>query len=483
MVSPLFCSLRRPVPVLSREVTCLLALARRDLALVCAVYHLRTLQQTDAPTRPRLDAHCASFIAGFSDMHIHVLGAAPFGHLLAFHLRRFANVPVSLFIKQNAASTAQLHAGKTTIRVETAEETQEDSSILCEPWNPALRALERVVYNRQGSTRLPSNLPLRRHSRPSLLASSDAPINALVVTTKPTSVVSSLRLLQRRISPSSTVVLLHEGMGVYDALIREVFRNPEERPHFILGSSSHAVWKRDTQHVVHHQAGGFTFALAPDFQGRDYEKSQRKEVRYEDRTLRLDDVYSGSGDSSRYRYLRATVEALLRTEQLSSRWLPMAAMQRRLLRQCVIHSIVEPLAALNGCRVGALASQLPAKRIIDSVCREASAIFAAQNASLGLPTLAGESGLNTKTLSSEVLRYCERYAGTRPQMAFHFDTGTLSDVDYLNGYLQTLGVQYNVPTPNISMLYQMVKLRHALLQRGQSMNPAARPTFGQGNWE
>lgn len=408
-------------------------------------------------------------------MHIHVLGAAPFGHLLAFHLRRHAQHNVTLFVRRDAVKD-HLNLAGARLRVETDDSLTSEQDFLWEPWDPAVHALHAALFSQQHPGAA---------ARARLPAPSSEAISSLIVTTKPTSAVSAVRHLQSRITPASTLVLLQEGMGMYDALVRDVFRNPHERPHFVLGSSSHNVWKRDPYHVVHHRMGGLKFGIVPDPHGRDFERSQDASVPYAQRTLRLDDIYAGAGDDTRYRSLRDTVAALLETEKLNTRWLPMAAMQRRLQRQCVVHSCVQPLAALNNCRVGALPKLVPARRLIQSVCKEASAVFAAQRkaedpAASDSPT---GSGLNTRLLFDEVIRYCERSAGIRPQMTFHFDGRVLTDVDFLNGYLQGLGRKHGVPTPTISALFQMVKLRHRLLLRAGTKDPLALPHLGQDSSE
>ncbi|KZV93848.1 6-phosphogluconate dehydrogenase C-terminal domain-like protein [Exidia glandulosa HHB12029] len=426
-------------------------------------------------------------------MHIHVLGAAPVGHLLAFHLRRHAQHNVSLFLSQTQlADPTRPVPAKARLTVESDDALHTEGGFACEPWDPAVNALQAVVFDESGLVRLSKGRDRLAQARAALSTASppeEEPIKSLIVTTKPSSVVPALKHLRKRIDASSTLVLLQDGMGIYESLVRNVFRVPSQRPHFILGNSSHAVWKRDAFHVVHHRIGGLKFGIVPDPLGRNFELSQDTSVPYDQRTLRLDDIYAGSGDDARYRSLRDTVAALLETTTMHTRWLPMAAMQRRLLRQCVVHSCVQPLAALNGCRVGALPAMYAAQRLINSVCREASAIFAAQNhaenpdVAMGFPSA---SGLNARLLYDEVMRYCQRAAGARPQMAAHFDGRVLTDIDYLNGYLQDLGKKFSVPTPTISVLYQMVKLRHGLLQRDRrqrSQEPSAAPYLGQDGSE
>ncbi|KAH7107155.1 ketopantoate reductase PanE/ApbA C terminal-domain-containing protein [Auriculariales sp. MPI-PUGE-AT-0066] len=393
-------------------------------------------------------------------MHIHVLGAAPFGHLLAFHLQRAAKTNVTLFLKQENAGVLNRPLDA-RLRVETPDGVGDETMFSWELWDPALRSLERVVFDRRGHTRLPSNRPLY-------------PIRSLIVTTKPTSTVAAVRNLQTRLDASSTLVILQGGLAVYDSLIREVFSNPEQRPHFILGLSSHGIWRRTQHHLVHDRVGGFKFGIIAELARsvrRDFEASESDSLPFPERTLKLQDIYSGPKDDPRYLSLRQTVTALLQTEALKSRWLPMATMHRRLLRDCVVQSCVQPIAALSGCVPAALKFETPARRMIEEVCKEAAAVFHAQNVSHRVQVRKSNTSLNIKSLVAEVMRHCDSADSVPTQMGFHLDSGVLTDVDYYNGYLELLGKQFQVPTPSISMLLNMVKLKHSLVLRGKSDKP------------
>jgi len=114
--------------------------------------------------------------------------------------------------------------------------------------------------------------------------------------------------------------------------------------------------------------------------------------------------------------------------------------------------------------------------MINSICKEAATVFAAQARSenpsgttVGLPAYSdAPPGLTWKVLESEILRFISRASTARAQMTQHLRGGVLTDVEFLNGYLQNLGAHHGVATPSITLLYQMVKLRQNLLMRGKS---------------
>ena len=71
-------------------------------------------------------------------------------------------------------------------------------------------------------------------------------IQYLFVTLKAHNTVTALQSLTYRLSPNSTIVF---NVRVYEQLICEVFRNPSQRPHFILASNTNGVFA--IQHVSH----------------------------------------------------------------------------------------------------------------------------------------------------------------------------------------------------------------------------------------
>jgi len=59
-------------------------------------------------------------------------------------------------------------------------------------------------------------------------------------------------------------------MGVYERLVEDVFRNPEQRPHFIVAANDHGAWNKDYFHTVHASIGSITFGIVADPRGRKF---------------------------------------------------------------------------------------------------------------------------------------------------------------------------------------------------------------------
>ncbi|KAG6868867.1 hypothetical protein C0993_008615 [Termitomyces sp. T159_Od127] len=395
------------------------------------------------------------------DMRLHILGIGPVGNLLAFHLRRAlpGHHPITLIHKtQKQANEVLQHGGIVRIENEGVVATAHDfGSEVFEADKPATAS--------EGSR-----------------AGGACPIDSLFITTKAHSTVPAIQRLLPRLSPNTTIVLMHNGMGVYEELVHDVFRNPEQRPHFILSSNTHGVFRKDTAKLfVHSGVGSIQFGIVPDPRGRNFEAG------FNDTTLppfarrpRLSDITSSESDPAykRYASLRTTVAALMLMEPLNVSWLPLSEVQTAMRRKLVANTVINCLTALMGCRNGDIFIASAAVRIMQRVCREASEAFVAEYtseskawlASLAMqgvdienvPVAKFPRALSAKALEVEVRRVTEATKGNISSMLADVRRGRLTEVDFINGYLLKLGSTYDVPMPAISMLRNLVKMRSAI---------------------
>ncbi|KAG8822074.1 2-dehydropantoate 2-reductase (Ketopantoate reductase) (KPA reductase) (KPR) [Serendipita sp. 401] len=313
------------------------------------------------------------------------------------------------------------------------------------------------------------------------------PIESLVVATKATTTLAALRQCQKRLTRNSTIVLLQNGMGIYESIVENLFPHPDDRPNIILATTTHGAWKKrevlDAHHVVHAGKGDLQFAIVPDSSAnpRDFERTfwdASPALHPDERLLSLDDIEdevmnnTTPGDP-KYLSLRKTVDALLSLD-LNTKWRPMAQLQIRLRQKVTINSSVNPITALVGCRNGHLLGTTHSRNLIRSVCREASDIFreaAGQpeddqsgewlfgggNASTG-----GMQVLSAGFLENETYRVIKNTASNYSSMLLDMEKGAVLEVDYMNGYLSRLGQHYNVPTRTIDALRDAVLVKASL---------------------
>jgi 2-dehydropantoate 2-reductase len=398
-------------------------------------------------------------------MRFHILGIGPIGSLLAFNLRR--NIPpthvVTLIHKtQRQANEFAENSGE--IRVELSGVTSSENRFEGEVFE-AYHDREFVQTRKSGQNPGTGSDPPKRAPGPSETA-----IQSLFVTTKAHQTIGAIRRLLHRLSGDSTIVLLQNGMGIYEQLIHDVFRNPAQRPHFILASNTHGAWFKRFHHVVHAGFGEIHFGIVPDTDGRQFEAgSFDSSVAKSDRRLDLNDITNASDDPlhTRYKSLRSTVSALCDVEKgLRTSWRPIAQVQERMLQKLVVNSVINPLTAIIGCRNGDIFGTTASHRIMRRVCQEAADVIAAQ---IRADTLNGDNphtsarriprSLTAQFLEEECVRVAELTRGNISSTLNDIRRGRTTEIDFLNGYLLNLGATYGVPMPATATLLNLVKMR------------------------
>lgn len=400
-------------------------------------------------------------------MRIHVVGIGSIGTLFAAHLR--SNLPpihhVALIHKNESRARQMLIQGANirvtsqsgTVLTATGFETD-----ICETELPSIDAEDYLQRYRPGETRshVIEMVDEENRLRYNAVERMNS-IESLVVAVKAHATVDIFSNLKSRLSPHSTVVLLQNGMGIYEDLVHEVFRDPKARPHFILCSNTHGALLRSPGEVMHMGEGEIDFGIVPDGI-KDFESSLTSSlVQQDSRALRINDITTpNSPDYNRYRSLRQTVAALSTLHGLHCNWKPMAEVNIALRRKLVVNAFVNPLTALLNCPNGDILNHSSASRIKHSICDEAEQLFIAQAAREGLATIPPE--LRSVALSEECRRVLTATKSNISSMLQDIRSAKKTEIKYINGYLWRQGVLHGVEMPAVKQLYDLIRLRNAI---------------------
>jgi len=384
-------------------------------------------------------------------MRYHVLGVGSIGSLLSHHLRRVLPSSHSVTLLHKNTHYAKNALQKDTICVERSGVMSRSSGFLSET----------------------SDGYIVKGSHSSNVKEAEEDIESLFVTTKAYSTVPAVRSLASRLSPNSTIVLLQNGLGIYEELCKEVFPDTEKRPHFILATNTHGVYAKNRQHVVHNGLGSITFGIMPNGE-RDYEAGfYNTALSRDERRLRLADIGEPGGPLfQKYRSLRNTVAAMLLLESLNPTWKPMTQVQTALHRKVVVNSVINPLTAVMNCRNGDIFNSRASLSMMKRVCIEASLAFAHQMYE-GLSLEYGEDSermeellmeklpvdLRVESLEAECLRIANSTRDNMSSMLSDIRQGRPTEIQYLNGYLLKLGRSYGLKMPMTLTLQQLVEMR------------------------
>ncbi|KAH8835543.1 ketopantoate reductase-like protein [Flagelloscypha sp. PMI_526] len=384
-------------------------------------------------------------------MHFHVLGIGSIGSLVAFNLRRAIVSDHPIFLLHNTIDA-----------VLYAQERQNKISVSTHGIKAEARGFRSQVIPYIATH------PLREAAQ---RWENSEPISSLFVCSKAHHVLPALRRLAHRITPSSTIVLLQNGMGILEELLVELFHD-RPRPHFILTTNTHGAYSPEPFNVTHTGMGTLDFGIVPTMVPKDYEIG----FKGKDHKGELDDITTPDDpEFAHYRSLRNTVAALLRMSQLHPRWKTISEVELAMRRKLVVNSVINPLTALMGCKNGAITTAPRSADIIASVCREASRVYASQTKSGTAAWLSSleEQGhdiqdiswgrvpleLTPKQLEKECMRVAGATADNISSMLADVRRGNVTEINYLNGFLVSLAKSYGVRVPTITLLRDLIIMR------------------------
>ncbi|KAG0147009.1 hypothetical protein CROQUDRAFT_656659 [Cronartium quercuum f. sp. fusiforme G11] len=316
-------------------------------------------------------------------LRIHCLGPGSVGSLVCFHLRS-QSYPISFIL-----------------RTSQSQHRQAPSSLS-------------LQLDRDSLTRSVSGIDYEF-----IHAQHQQPIESLLVTTKAHQVSRSLQPLLHRLSRFSTVILLHNGLGVIEEVLERCFPHSDSRPSFILANTSHGVHKIDSGdsqpshgRFCHSGIGDLKLGVLPNQTVLDGLAELGNQGHWYPCSDELENTSEGawtpqplalSADSNplikpslnippnldqhlphlqpQTHTLHHTLAALLRpeiVEALGTKWLTLPEFQTSALVKLTVNAAINPITALLETRNEALAGEGAFQQLANGVCREASAAFALQ---------------------------------------------------------------------------------------------------------
>lgn len=166
-------------------------------------------------------------------MRFHVCGAGSVGSLLAWHIRRVLpkHDALSLIIRPSHLRHIRYpRQPSITLRQNGVPRTIGGFELEVIRKFDTAQAQDIAVVNALAS---------HEHTAPPY-----GRIDSVFVTTKAHQVYGAFTSLvgAGRISERTTIVLLNNGMGVYEQLVSGFFQDPEKRPQFILATNTHGAY-------------------------------------------------------------------------------------------------------------------------------------------------------------------------------------------------------------------------------------------------
>lgn len=224
----------------------------------------------------------------------------------------------------------------------------------------------------------------------------------LLVTVKAHQIKKAITPLLSLLLPSCTIVLLHNGLGVWQQL-------PTIRQPLLMASTTHAA-KRTGQQVIH-TAAGHTW-LGP------LNNSAQKQQRLAWLLNQVLPTVSWQSDIQFYAW-----------------------------QKLAINCVINPLAVKYQCINGQLAMY---REEISQLCAEIAQVMSA----CGVPTC-------NKILSDRVNEVIALTCNNVCSMLQDIQAERATEIDFITGYLLTEAERFTIATPLNQTLYQMIKHKEA----------------------
>ncbi|KAK0937937.1 2-dehydropantoate 2-reductase (Ketopantoate reductase) (KPA reductase) (KPR) [Friedmanniomyces endolithicus] len=281
---------------------------------------------------------------------------------------------------------------------------------------------------------------------------STEPIENLIVTTKAAYTVPALLRVRNRISPSTTICFLQNGMGVIDDVNKQLFGSEDQRPNYMQGIITHGVnvppevAKRDPFFAVH--AGHGTIALGVMPRARRVSDDAEKDTD-------SSEIWSPSA-----RYLLRT---LTRSSVLCAVGFSPTELLQQQLEKVAVNSVLNPLTSLLDARNGALQYNHALTRTLRLLLAETSLVIRSLPELQAIPNI--NSRFSARRLESLVKSVAEKTQDNISSMLADVRAGRRTEIEYINGYIVRRGEEVGVSCVVNYAIMQTVIGKAMLTQR------------------
>ncbi|ODH46767.1 hypothetical protein GX48_07167 [Paracoccidioides brasiliensis] len=318
----------------------------------------------------------------------------------------------------------------------------------------------------------------------------------LIVASKATRVKYVLESVKHRLTPHSTIVFVHNGLGVVEQVNEQVFPDPETRPSYIFGVISHGLFKMDHFVIKHAGVGTCLFSVRytnPLAQAQaingiaEYKRKQASELstpgheqtkeqeqeqgreeaeilQGEDQLQHLQDLQTqheeAQSTSSKEVWSSSSLymlQLLTRNTQLVASAIPPDTFFQHQLEKLAINCIINPLTVIFDCFNGNLLYNYHVSRIQRLLLFEISAVICA------LPELQGIPGVQARfapdrlrTLGVSVMANTAKNVSSMLQ---DVRLKNATEIRYMNGYIVKRGEDLGIKCALNYMVIQMVLAR------------------------
>ncbi|KAF2460647.1 putative 2-dehydropantoate 2-reductase [Lineolata rhizophorae] len=258
------------------------------------------------------------------------------------------------------------------------------------------------------------------------------PIHHLILVTKAPNVVKALLSVKHRLTPSSTILFLQNGMGIVETVNRKVFSDPAQRPNYLVGIVSHGVKSDGSSFgAIHSGAGIISLGVLPVEDGPATDAQLP--------------------ESSQY-----LAQCILRSPVLAATMQPPTELLQLQLEKLAVNCILNPITALVDARNGSLLFNFSLSRVMRLLISEISLVIRSLPELKGLPNV--ENRFSPGRLETMVVGVATKTRDNVSSMLADMRSGRKhNEVKFINGYIVQRGEELGIQCVMNYMLVHLVR--------------------------
>jgi len=270
-------------------------------------------------------------------------------------------------------------------------------------------------------------------------------IDNLIVTVPGATAVRAISRILHRIDHRTTICLVHDGLGVVEALNEALFPRVNSRPNYVLGHMAHVLDYLPSHHHLR------------------YTLNERKH-----RALFLTVCYRDAGKFPSLNHFpppesRVPTTHLLRElvtcPDLGGGGYRYDQFLRRKLQDMVFQAAIGPVSTISGLPCRELGGNAAARRLVTDLVGEMSQVI------MALPEAQAQAQFLEAVSEGRLEKMCIKKVSHGPvpqsRMSRLVGLGRHSDIDFLNGWFVRRGDELGIPCPANKMVVNMVKTKES----------------------
>jgi 2-dehydropantoate 2-reductase len=433
-----------------------------------------------ASKRPPLARNVSEFYRSqpVIDRRIHVMGLGNVGRFIAHSLRGIPNPPpvTLIFHRWDQLNEWNASAKKLQVVTEGDAEKREGFDAELAFLRHRFHGKEIQYQNSDTGNPIPVGEPSPSSPGPSPISEGESrePINSLILATKTPAVMQALSAVKHRLHKESVILFLQNGMGTVEEVNREIFPDPETRPHYMLGVNSHGL--RVSGNIpfttVHAGFGTIALGILPHERSRrsaPYTPTSKFSAKSREPVapahLANPDPDTPTAESAHFKWTpnhRYLLRTLLRTPVLCATAFSPPDLLQLQLEKLAVNCIINPLTVMMDARNGAILYNYALTRSMRLLLSEVSLVIRSLPELQYIPNV--QQRFDPGRLESMVVGVANKTKDNISSMLADVRGGRQTEIEYINGWIVKKGEEQGVRCLMNYMMVNLVKGKQNMIQ-------------------